>query len=117
MRLPVLIAALFIAVSALAQERPLDGAEIRNLLPGIVAVGDGTRQTFEPHGDTLFDNGGRLSSGRWRIQDDFYCSRWPPGGGWRCYHVLVDDGEPDRLIWVDAEENGRTINRILPRER
>ncbi len=118
MRLSALALCLLVAAgSAAAEERALEGDEIRTLLPGILAVGDTTRQTFAANGDTVFDDGRRVTNGRWRIQDNFYCSRWPPGGGWRCYRVLVDpkDGGPDLIVWIDAENGQRTVNTILPK--
>lgn len=103
---------------AQAEERRLSGAEITTLLPGIVAMGDSTRQTFESNGQTDYDDGRRPTIGRWRVHNDSYCSTWPPGDSWRCYHVLVDDradNQPDLIIWVDADLGDRTINRILPK--
>ncbi len=113
-----LLLALLFTVPAEAAERRLGGAEITALLPEIVAIGETTRQTFERGGRTDFDDGRRPSVGRWRVQDDSYCSQWPPGDGWRCYHVFVDDkggDQPDLIIWVDADLDERTINRILPK--
>jgi len=100
-----------------AEEKPLTGEEIRALLPDILAVSETTRQTFAKNGDTVFEDGRRVTNGRWRIQDNFYCSTWPPGGGWRCYGVLFDkrDNGPDVIVWVDVENGERTINTILPK--
>lgn len=113
-----LVIVLVLAASvAHADERRLSGDDISTLLPEIVAVGETTRQTFETSGHTDYHDGQRLTAGRWRVQNDSYCSTWPPGDRWRCYHVHVDNraGEPDLIIWIDAELGDRTVNRILPK--
>ncbi|MCR9138379.1 MAG: hypothetical protein NXI27_20430 [Alphaproteobacteria bacterium] len=116
MRWLLIPAVLFASVSH-AQERRLTGDEIATLLPDIIAIGETTRQTFESGGHTDFDDGRRRAVGRWRIQNDSYCSTWPPGNSWRCYHVLLDDrdDEPDLIIWIDTELGDRTVNTILPK--
>lgn len=114
----VLILAMFFSTLALADERKLNGAEITALLPDIIAIGETTRQTFESSGLTHYDDGRRPTVGRWRVQGDSYCSTWPPGDGWRCYGVRVDeraDNQPDLIIWVDTDLGDRTINTILPK--
>lgn len=117
MRWLAIVPVLFAAVSH-AEERQLSGEDISALLPDIVALGETTRQTFETSGHTDYHDGQRLTAGRWRVQNDSYCSTWPPGDNWRCYHVLLDErggGEPDLIIWIDAELGDRTVNRILPK--
>lgn len=114
----LVIALVFFASVSHAQERRLNGDEISALLPDIVAVGETTRQTFEISGHTDYHDGQRLTAGRWRVQNNAYCSTWPPGDNWRCYHVFVDartNGEPDLIIWIDAELGDRTVNTILPK--
>jgi hypothetical protein len=118
MRHLTILLSLLIVLPVQAAERRLSGAEINDLLPRILAKGETTGQTFETNGETEFMNGNRPSLGRWRVQNDFYCSSWPPGDGWRCYHVLVDEksgDEPNIIIWVDADLGERTINTILPK--
>lgn len=114
MKSVLLVAMLLLTASAMAAEKALSGAEIARLLPMIVAVGDNSRQTFTASGATTYIDGGRQSAGRWRVQDNLYCSQWPPSGSWACYQVLVD-GEKgksaERLIWV-GNSGKRTINRI-----
>ena len=119
MRLLAIPLLLLAVVLAQAEEGALSGPEIRTLLPGSVAQSKTTRQTFAENGDTAFDDGRRVSNGRLRVQEDFYCSLWPPGGGWRCYRVLVDEkaGGPDLIVWIDAENGERAINTILPKGR
>lgn len=111
---------LFGAMQAHADERRLNGEEIATLLVDIVAVSDTTRQTFDKDGNTDFDDGRHPTVGRWRVQNESYCSQWPPSRSWRCYHLFLNEraeGQPDLIIWVDAELGDRTINTILRREQ
>ena len=105
------LALILIAGGAAAEERPLAGNEIAALLPTIVALGTGTRQTFSAAGATTYSQGGRDSFGSWEVRGDRYCSRWPPADGWACYDVMRDG---ETLVWV-GESRARTVNRIAPR--
>ena len=106
-----LVLALQLLPAAAVAETPLTGAEIAALLPGVVALGEGTRQTFLADGGTLYTDARGPSAGRWRVEGDRYCSQWPPAESWACYGVLRDG---DRLIWVDAR-GGRTLNTLAVR--
>jgi hypothetical protein len=44
-------------------------------------------QVFRASGKTLYTQGGRESWGEWRVDDNQYCSQWPPQGLWACYHM------------------------------
>jgi hypothetical protein len=41
---------------------------------------------------------GRDSWGYWRVEDDRYCSQWPPQQGWACYRMV--SWEQDGRVWV-----------------
>lgn len=109
-RLAALLIPTLVAGSALAAETRLSGGEITALLPEITAKTYDTFQTFSEDGSTNYRASGRPSTGRWRVEDNRYCSTWNTGGTpiWTCYEVLRDG---DMLIWVDP--NGeRTVNTI-----
>lgn len=89
----------------------LTTAEIKAMLPEIVAKTYNTRQFFSANGATDHNASGRQSSGRWRIQNDQYCSTWSPSGPWTCYDLLKDG---DTLVWIDAPGEP-TINTIEPK--
>lgn len=100
---------------ARAGEVRLDGAQIRALLPDIIAHGAASRQVFSASGATTYTNHGRDSFGMWRVQGDQYCSQWPPSGNWVCYDVLLGEGAPETIIWVDVG-GGRLINTLERRD-
>lgn len=91
----------------------LTGAEIKSLLPEIIATGDGTKQTFSQNGSTTYTDRGNLSQGKWWVSGEQYCSSWPPTNFSACYDVSIEDtgnGET-LLIWID-QSGGQTINRF-----
>ncbi len=92
-----------------ASAKPLTSEEITALLPTIVAVGDQTSQIFSAAGATTYTDRGRASFGSWRVQENKYCSQWPPAGGWSCYVVDYDD-QSKVLTWIGFGDD-RTINR------
>lgn len=103
------------SLGANAGETKLSGVEIEALLPTIIARGEATRQVFSDTGSTTHSNRGRDSFGRWRVQDDQYCSQWPPSGNWTCYDVILVEGAPETIIWIDAL-GGQTRNEFERRE-
>ena len=116
----LLIAALCLSATALgAAEVKLTTDEITALLPTVVAIGEGTRQTFSAAGATTYTQGGRDSYGSWWAAGDQYCSRWPPGNGTTCYDILLDDTPADGgapvLRWI-GESGNATINHLEPKE-
>ncbi|WP_136659312.1 hypothetical protein [Nitratireductor sp. XY-223] len=118
MRVAAILFTIFLSATAFAEERRLSGDEIANLLPAITASIGTVHQTFESNGDTVFTQGSRVSSGRWRVRDNLYCSTWPPSDAWRCYEVRFEKSvgdAPDRIIWVDTENREETVNFILPK--
>lgn len=85
---------------------PLTGAEIRKALTGRTLVyldkEDPTRrvdtiQDFRASGATLYTFKGRESWGYWRVENDQYCSQWPPNDLWACY-AMERDGETLRFV-------------------
>ena len=117
MRLLFALLILFSGPATASETRTLTGDEIKSLLPTITAVTDTTRQTFAKNGDTLYTDPAQTTTGRWRVQRDFYCSTWPPSDAWRCYAVEFQKGNgqaPDRIIWTDVELGDRTVNDVLP---
>ncbi|MEP1206352.1 MAG: hypothetical protein ABJM29_17355 [Rhizobiaceae bacterium] len=98
--------------------KPLTSEEIAQLLPKIIAIGDQTSQIFSAAGATTYTDRGRASFGSWRVQDDKYCSQWPPAGGWSCYAVDYDE-TTKVLIWIGGGGDGdgdRTVNRVEPKK-
>lgn len=104
--------------SAMAAERPLSTADITDLLPRVIAIGQDTRQTFSAAGATTYSQGGRDSYGSWWAEGDRYCSRWPPANSIACYAVLLDDTPKDGgdpiLTWV-GDSGAPSTNRIKPK--
>ncbi|WP_299615968.1 hypothetical protein [uncultured Tateyamaria sp.] len=64
---------------------PMTGGEIRAALTGRTLAYPDTTQDFRVSGRTLYIHKGRESWGYWRIEDDRYCSQWPPNDLWACY--------------------------------
>ena len=97
MRQFALIIALLTPFSAVAEgwER-LSGDEIRTALEGRKLQYSFATQDFRSSGRTLYDSG-RPSWGYWRVQDDQYCSQWPPSDLWACYH-MDKNGEKLRFV-------------------
>lgn len=84
MRTSVAIAVVMLAAGpARADWVAMSGAEITAALNDTRLVYAGAWQVFRADGFTLF-NDGRASWGRWRVERDAYCSRWPPADGWAC---------------------------------
>ncbi len=84
----------FLAAAPVAAEewRPLTGGEIRDALTGRTVDYDAASQDFRSTGRTLY-NAGADSWGMWRVENDRYCSQWPPNSRWDCYDVdLSADG-------------------------
>lgn len=81
----------------------LKGGDAGAALTGhLLAYADGATQTFGTHGDTLYVSG-RQQSGNWRIEDDRYCSVWPPSDRWACYGLERSaDGKALRFISEDG---------------
>lgn len=93
-----------------AEETSQTGPQIQTLLPTIIAVGTvkETRQKFWDDGYTEYQDRGHYSFGRWWVDGDKYCSKWPPSEAVSCYGVVR---EGDKLIWV-PRAGDPIINRI-----
>lgn len=113
-----LILLLVLSSSAMAQER-LDGAAISATISGNTAIATETsgtpwRQYFAPDGTTRYYSGSRPASlGEWRVENDQYCSLWPPAKSWDCYDVVQsgnsvvwqrDGALPDVSIIYDGDQ-------------
>ena len=109
----LIIAVLLASTPVVAEEVRLNGPEIEALLPKIIAHGTvkDTRQKFWPDGHTEFEEQGRYSFGRWWVDNDNYCSKWPPSEAVSCYGV-AQDGE--RLIWL-PRQGDRIVDHISVR--
>ena len=75
---------------------PMTGDEIAEALTDRTLQYETARQTFYTSGRTLYDSG-RPSWGYWQVQDDQYCSTWPPSDLWACYG-LERRGEMLRFV-------------------
>ncbi|MGC1496471.1 MAG: hypothetical protein WA790_11745 [Sulfitobacter sp.] len=75
---------------------PMTGDDIRAALTGRVLNYGENWQDFRSSGRTLY-NAGADSWGYWRVQDDQYCSQWPPSDLWACYNM---DRSGDALRFV-----------------
>ncbi|MBN3562132.1 hypothetical protein [Aliamphritea spongicola] len=96
--LSALLAMLLAGAAVAAEERPLSGAEIQQLLAGKTAYLDnGAVQTFSSNGKTLYFHEPRpLETGTWKTDGNEYCSEW--GGRWSCYKMTGDGA--DRITWI-----------------
>ncbi len=107
-------------VSASAEERQLNGAEIAAWIAGSTVIGDWAgaayRQYFSDQGWTDHAQAvGRstvVGRGEWYVTENGYCSIWSPSGA-TCYGVLRDG---DTLIWV-TPSNERFPARVMPGNR
>lgn len=59
-------------------------------------------QVFRAAGKTLYIQGGRESWGEWRVDDNQYCSQWPPQGLWACYHM---DRSGDKVRFIGTGDD------------
>lgn len=59
-------------------------------------------QVFRASGKTLYTQGGRESWGEWRVDDNQYCSQWPPQGLWACYHM---DRSGDKVRFIGTGDD------------
>jgi len=74
----------------------LSGDEIRQALTGRTLQYDSAWQDFRASGKTLY-NAGADSWGNWQVQDDQYCSQWPPNDLWACY-AMERNGDALRFV-------------------
>jgi hypothetical protein len=83
-----LIGVLIWPLAGLAQNdwTPMSGAEIRTALSDQKLRYASAWQDFRASGKTLY-NAGADSWGYWRVEEDRYCSQWPPSDIWACYDM------------------------------
>jgi len=92
-----------VASNTLAQQVSLTSDEIVRYLSDREIEGNQNgmvwRQTFSADGRTSYEevNGSRPSAGRWKAQNDEYCSQWPPSDIWSCYKMTAEE---DRLTFI-----------------
>lgn len=103
---PLFAAILLVAGLAFAEEwKLLNNDQITSALTEkeIIYKNQGnSTQTFYKNGETGFVEG-RPSLGYWRVQNNQYCSQWPPSSAWVCYNVyLHTDGAIVRFRGSDG---------------
>jgi hypothetical protein len=93
---------IFLALSpiAIAAEVKMTGAEITIALSDKELVADGEiTQLFQATGLTMYSERGSHSQGKWKVENDKYCSVWPPSEFWACYDVVK---EGDIITFVSS---------------
>ncbi len=91
------ICLVWLAAPAWAQDwQDMNGDDIRMALEGRKLVYENAWQDFRASGRTLY-NAGRDSWGYWRVENDRYCSLWPPSDLWECYQ-MQRDGQTLRFV-------------------
>ena len=106
------VVALALAGPAAAEEMPLSGDQMREVLSGNTAVGDGDewRQYFDPNGETPYrPEGGEIDVGEWKVEGDTYLSWWE-STGWTRYTMT---GEGGRVTWISEDGETRFPARIV----
>lgn len=104
-RVPLVLIAVLVSLSALAAPKPLNTDEIRALLTGNTVHGTWAGREyfsyFEANGWTTYVEPGEPSTlGRWQAHGDKYCSKWGEFGTESCYALELDGGT---LLWVTSE--------------
>ena len=93
MRWVMMLMALSIPVSA--EQSKLTGAQISSMLSDKTLYatinGKSAEQLFLKNGATYYSLDGAQNQGAWKIENDKYCSVWPPNETWVCYDVLQDE--------------------------
>ena len=88
------IALLFWPLSGQASEIIVISPELEKLLTdaSLHGVGDKAQveQIFQMSGVTFYLENGNSTQGNWKIENNKYCSQWPPNPSWACYDVLRD---------------------------
>jgi hypothetical protein len=83
----------------------LDNAGIEKALTARVLRYDQAAQNFYADGTTLYEDQ-RPSWGRWKAENDQYCSVWPPSDFWACYDLEIHaDGLQVRFIAKDGSSS------------
>lgn len=76
--------------------------------------GKSCTQSFTACGYTSHaaQNGFRPSSGRWKAENDGYCSQWPPADVRSCYDLVVD-GESLAFIPDGDDKPGPAVRKPI----
>lgn len=105
----LLLAALLavLPLSVFAQERPLNDEEIRQALTGNTLFGTWNDREWKgfyaANGVTYYqEKGEKPTKGRWRAQDNKYCSVWPPNPTWFCYDMTGTEAG-DRVTFLSPD--------------
>ena len=99
-----------------ADSKKLTGAQIKKLITDAKIVGESYgenfTQTFHQDGNTYYTDS-RPSTGRWKVTESQYCSKWGSTLYWGCYDVFVEKKQTRTvIIWVD--KNGKkTISYLV----
>jgi hypothetical protein len=99
------LVACLMPTAAFASETKLSGTEIeaalsdRSLYAGELGA---IEQIFQKGGITFYIENGASSVGGWTVEENQYCSTWPPGRNKACYDVF---GDGDAVIFVS--KNGQ----------
>ncbi len=95
-----------------AQEwEAMTGTEITSRLTDQTLTYEGANQIFYKSGRTLY-HAGRDSWGYWRVDNDQYCSQWPPGEQWDCYDMDAHtDGKRLRFVASDGSSTEGTLDK------
>jgi hypothetical protein len=94
--LKALIAALVLAlpISANADEALVKSPDLEKLFSDKSLYGTAAKaaveQIFQKSGVTFYLENGTSSQGTWKIENNKYCSQWPPNPSWSCYDVMRD---------------------------
>jgi hypothetical protein len=97
-----------------------DGDPVRaEDIPGAVTArplvyDDGTNQSFEPDGRTVYVDGGRPTEGEWYVDENgHFCSFWPPSYR-ACYDLawIVADGAVVGLRFTERDRGSRFTGRF-----
>ena len=83
----ILTMLLMVPMAASGEDQPwvaMSGDEIEAALSERTLKYSSATQTFYASGRTLYD-AGRPSWGYWRVENNQYCSQWPPSDLWTCY--------------------------------
>ena len=79
----------------------MTGDDMRAALIGRMLSYGNSWQAFRASGRTLYSTGAD-SWGYWRVQNDAYCSQWPPSDLWACYNM---DRQGDTLRFVGESDD------------
>ena len=88
------IALLFWSLPGQAAEIAVITPDLEKLLTDVSLYGFGDKaqveQIFQKSGVTFYLENGNSSQGNWKIENNKYCSQWPPNPSWACYDVMRD---------------------------